>query len=100
MIHESPVSVVFGVLDDVPHAPPKSTRTQKREHDKNYGGGTMSRSGVACPCCSTIMTMEYIRQEALASRLATTMTAVVVDGKYGKEYRLPTHDEVMLADSA
>src|SRR5439155_13423768 len=44
--------------------------------------------------------MEYIRQEALASRLATTMTAVVVDGNYGKEYRLPTHDEVMLADSA
>ncbi len=90
--------VVFGVQTDVPVA--KGKAAQSKEHDKRIGGGTMSGSGVTCPCCGTIMKMEDIRLEGLASRLGANMTAVVVDGQHGKEYRLPTGDEIRLATEA
>ncbi|MBI2841721.1 MAG: DUF1156 domain-containing protein [Acidobacteria bacterium] len=66
---------------------------QRREGDRKIGAGTMSRSGAKCPCCSAIMTMEDIRVEGQAGRLGSIMTAVVVDGPKGKEYRLPTDHE-------
>src|SRR6266581_673652 len=90
--------VVFGVQTDVLVA--KGRAAQSKEHDKRIGGGTMSGSGVTCPCCGTIMKMEDIRLEGQAGRLSTVMTAVVVDAKYGKEYRLPTEDEIRLATEA
>ncbi|MGH2360653.1 MAG: DUF1156 domain-containing protein, partial [bacterium] len=80
---------------------------QRREHDGKIGAGTMSRSGATCPCCGTIMTMEDIRLEGQAGRLGTVMTAVVVKGSHGvvkgahgKEYRLPTNDEIQVAKEA
>ena len=87
--------VVFGVQDDAPLA--KGNAAQKREYDKQLAGGTMSRSGVTCPCCSTIMTMEGIRREAQSGRLGEIMTAVVVEGENGKEYRIPTDEETKMA---
>ena len=60
----------------------------------------MSRSGVTCPCCSTIMTMEYLRSESVAGRTGTVMTAVVVDGDAGKEYRRPIEEEIIMATEA
>ncbi|MBM4323501.1 MAG: DUF1156 domain-containing protein, partial [Deltaproteobacteria bacterium] len=84
--------VVFDIEKDVPV---KGTNTaQRREHDKKIGAGTMSRSGAKCPCCETIMTMEDIRLEGQAGRLSEIMTAVVVDGQNGKEYRLPVIYEI------
>jgi len=84
--------VVFDIEKDVPV---KGTNTaQRREHDKKIGTGTMSRSGAKCPCCDTIMTMEDIRLEGQAARLSQIMTAVVVDGQSGKEYRLPMDYEI------
>jgi len=41
--------------------------------------------------------MEDIRQEGLRGRLGAEMTAVVVEGRNGKEYRLPTPEEINLA---
>jgi adenine-specific DNA methylase len=73
---------------------------QRREYDKKRSAGTMSRSGAACPCCGTIMTMEDMRLEARAGRLGTVLTAVVVDGPDGKEYRLPTAHEIEMAQAA
>src|SRR5712692_4991530 len=67
--------VVFGVQNDAPSLT-KGSSAQKREHDKKMAGGTMSRSGVTCPCCSTIMTMEYLRSESIASRTSAVLTAV------------------------
>lgn len=91
--------VVFGVQTDVPQV--GGNAAQRREHDRRIGAGTMSRSGVSCPCCaSTIMTMEEIRAEGVARRLGTVMTAVVVDGEDTKEYRPPTREEVESADKA
>lgn len=88
--------VVFGVENDVPMV--GGNAAQRREHDKRRGAGTMSRSGAQCPCCPTIMTMEDIRLEGRAGGLGAVMTAVVVDGPNGKEYRLPTADEIRAAE--
>lgn len=87
--------VVFGVQPNVPAK--GGNAAQKREHDKRIGGGTMSRAGAQCPCCSTINTMEDIRLEGKAGRLGSILTTVVVDGTQGKEYRLPTAHEQTVA---
>ncbi len=88
--------VDFGVESDVPRA--GGNTAQRRERDKRLGAGTMSRSGARCPCCPTIMTMEDIRLEGRAGRLGAAMTAVVVDGPKGKEYRPPEDEELRAAE--
>ena len=88
--------VVFGVETDVP--PVGVNAAQRREHDRRAGVGTMSRTGATCPCCGVIMTMEDIRLEGQAGRLGAVMTAVVVDSREGKEYRLPTEHERSVAE--
>jgi adenine-specific DNA methylase len=80
--------VVFGIETGVPVV--GGNATQRREHDNRKGAGTMSRSGVQCACCPTIMTMEDLKLEGRADRLSTVLTAIVVDGPKGKDYRLPT----------
>jgi putative DNA methylase len=87
--------VTFGIEKNVPVK--GGNTAQRREHDKRIGKGTMSRSGAKCPCCSAIMTMEDIRLEGQAGRLSEIMTAVVVDGQKGKEYRLPVNYEIEMA---
>ncbi len=89
-------TVVFGVERDVPKN--GGNAAQRREHDKRIGAGTMSRTGATCPSCGTIMTMEDIRFEGRAGRLGAVMTAVVVDGRKGKEYRLPKDHERVVAE--
>jgi adenine-specific DNA methylase len=95
-------SIVFSIQQNVPVV--GGSAAQRRERDKRTGQGTMSRAGVWCPCCgkpgTVAMEMEDIRQEGFAERLGTVMTAVVVDGPGGKEYRLPTEKEVRLANEA
>ena len=88
--------VVFSVEAEVPQA--RGNAAQRREHDKRLGAGTMSRSGARCPCCPRIMAMEDIRLEGRAGRLGSAMTAVVVDGPKGKEYRLPQEEELRTAE--
>ncbi len=88
--------VVFGVQGDVPRN--GNNAAQRREHDRRLGAGTMSRTGATCPTCGAIMTMEDIRYEGRAGRLGAVMTAVVVDGTKGKEYRLPTDLEQEAAE--
>ena len=90
--------VVFGVEPDVPRV--GGNAAQRREHDRRAGAGTMSRTGATCPCCGVIMTMEDIRLEGRAGRLGAVMTAVVVNGPKGKEYRLPTDHERAVAEVA
>ena len=88
--------VVFGVQNDIPKNGGNSA--QRREHDKRIGAGTMSRTGATCPCCGAIMTMEDIRFEGRAGRLGAVMTAVVVDGPKGKEYRVSMEHERATAE--
>ena len=87
--------VTFAVQPGVPQH--GGNTAQRREHDKRTGAGTMSRTGATCPCCGAIMTMSDIRYEGQAGRLGAVMTAVVVDGVKGKEYRLPTDHEIEVA---
>ena len=87
--------LVFGVQPGVPQN--GGNTAQRREHDKRIGAGTMSRTGAKCPGCGVIMTMSDIRYEGRAGRLGAVMTAVVVDGPNGKEYRLPTDHEILVA---
>lgn len=95
---EEKTGVVFGIDHNAPAK--GGNAAQKREHDKKLGAGTMSRAGVTCPCCGTIMTMEDLRLEGRAGRVGAVMTAVVVDGPAGKEYRLPTAHEIEMAQAA
>jgi adenine-specific DNA methylase len=87
--------VDFGIEHDVRAG--EGNAAQRREHDRRLGAGTMSRSGAACPCCGGISTMADLRNEGRAGRLDERMTAVVVDGQKGKEYRLPTELELAAA---
>ncbi len=90
--------VRFDVQTDVPVK--GGNAAQRREYDRRIGAGTMSRSGATCPCCGAIMIIEDIRLEGQAGRLGAMMTAVVVDATGGKEYRLPTEEELRLTDEA
>ena len=87
--------VDFGVEWDAPEG--GGGAAQKRAHDRALGAGTMSGSGAACPCCGAVATMADIRAEGRAGRLGARMTAIVVDGQQGKEYRLPTEAETAAA---
>lgn len=84
--------VVFDVETNVPAR--GANNAAKREHDKRIAAGTMTRSGVTCPCCGLpSMTMDDIRLEGRAGRLGTQMTAVMIEGPESREYRCPTPDE-------
>ena len=85
----------FGIEHGVPEG--SGSAAQKREHDRRLGAGTMSGSGATCPCCGAVATMKDLRNEGRAGRLGECMTAVVVDGQEGKEYRLPTEAEIEAA---
>ena len=88
--------VAFDIDKDVPRE--GGNAVQQRAYDQQRGGGTMSRSGAQCPCCASIMSMADIRHEGKAGRLGSVMTAVVVNGPKGKEYRLPTEREIEAAE--
>ncbi len=90
--------VEFGIESGVPKV--GGNTAQRREHDKRIAMGTMSRAGVMCPIHSNILTMGDIRLEGQAERLGSVMTAVIVDGPLGKEYRLPTAVELAQTEGA
>jgi len=93
--------IKFSILSGEDAATQGGNGAQRREYDKRLGAGTMSRAGATCICCGLpSMTMEDIRFEGKAGRLGAIITAVVVDGPDGKEYRLPTNDEIRLAADA
>ena len=84
--------VEFRIEHEVPEG--EGNPAQRREHDRALGEGTMSASGARCPACGAIATTKDIRTEGRARRLGERMTAVVVEGQAGKEYRLPTAGEL------
>ncbi|MBV6795004.1 DUF1156 domain-containing protein [Xanthomonas euvesicatoria] len=95
---EDRTGVEFGI--DADAKAQGGNAAQRREYDKKLSAGTMSRSGASCPCCGTIMTMEDLRLAGRTNRLGNVITAVVVDGSDGKEYRPPTAHEIDVAGAA
>ena len=87
--------IEFAIERDVPEG--RGNAAQRRQRDQVLGAGTMSRSGATCPCCGVIKTMRDIRADGRAGNIGRCMTAIVVDGQQGKEYRLPTHAELHVA---
>lgn len=87
--------VEFSVSGDVPEA--SGNAAQRKAAYRTLGGGTMSRAGVKCPCCSGVMKMDDLRYEGQAGRLGAVMTAVAIDGPAGKEFRRPTDHELRVA---
>ena len=79
--------VDFGVEADVPG----------NQDDDVLGAGTMSQSGVECPCCGGMTTMHDLRAQGRSGRLGMRMTAVVSEGQSGKEYRSPTQEDLEAA---
>ncbi|MFW0859478.1 MAG: DUF1156 domain-containing protein [Dehalococcoidia bacterium] len=81
---------------------------QRRAHDRRVGQGTMSRSGAWCPVCggpnTVAMTRDDIqadmKEQHASGRVGSQMTAVVVQGQRGKEYRPPMPEEIRAAHDA
>lgn len=90
--------VNLSVYSDVPV--PSGTANQRNEIDRIAGQGTLSRAGATCPCCNHITALENLKYESVAGRLGTRMTAVIVEGHHGKEYRSPQPEEEEAAASA
>lgn len=95
---EDKSGVDFGINGDA--KPQGGNAAQRREYDKKLGAGTMSRAGSTCPCCGTIMTLEDVRLEGRAGRMGARITSVAVEGPDGKEFRLPTSNEIQAAHLA
>ena len=85
--------VAFGIEEDVP----TGGAAQRQQSDQQLGAGTMSGSGATCPCCGVTAAMADLRAAGCAGQLGERLTAVVVDGQQGKEYRLPTEEEISAA---
>ena len=60
----------------------------------------MSRSGATCPCCSAIMKGDDIRYEGQSGRLRQVITTAVYESSTGKEYRLPTKEDLDAFETA
>ena len=89
---------VYGTGDGVSATQERLRGDSEEMEGPGTGSGTMSRTGVTCPECSSVLTMADLRREGCAGRLGAIMTAVVVDGQRGKEYRSPTPEEITAAD--
>jgi len=83
--------LVFSIQYGVPAK--GGNAAQKREHDRQLGKGTMTKSGAKCLHCPATMTKEDLQVEGKSGTLGYCMTAVVVDGQRIREFRIPTEAE-------
>ena len=56
--------------------------------------GTMAGAKSRCPVCGVNISKAHIKECGHAGKMGTRMTTVVVDTGHGKEYRLPTPQEI------
>ena len=64
------------------------------ENADEVGKPTKSGSNAICPFCGSQQPNNYIRRRGHEGKLGAQMAAVVYKEKYGKEYRLPTNEEI------
>jgi putative DNA methylase len=62
--------------------------------------GTITNTGANCIVCNTPVPFSYIRDMGRAGKMDCTLTCIVVDGSYGREYLPPNDDHVAIANSA
>ncbi len=68
--------------------------------DDEVPPGTMAGAKSRCPVCGVNIPKTYIKACGHEGQLGARMTAVIVDTGHGKEYRLPTPEEVGAALAA
>jgi putative DNA methylase len=68
--------------------------TERKHHDSQIGGGTVNRSGATCPNCGAIKLKVDMKLDGKENLIGSLMTAVVINGNKGKEYRLPSELEM------
>jgi adenine-specific DNA methylase len=56
--------------------------------------GWMTRGNLKCPCCGNTTDVKLIKEQSIDGTLQQRLLAVIQDGQNGKEYRLPTADEI------
>lgn len=70
----------------------------KEEKYPSKKSGTVSRSGVVCPCCGGPVTFEYVREEGRAGRMSARLAAVVAEGNRCKRYLTPDIEQELSAN--
>lgn len=56
--------------------------------------GWNTRGNLKCPCCGSVTDVNKIKQQNINGYLIEQLLAVIIDGQQGKEYRLPTEEEI------
>ena len=64
----------------------------------DVGQSTMTGSNAICPFCGSQQPGNYIKRCGHEGKLKAQMTTVVYQAEYGKEYRLPTEEEIGAAE--
>ena len=57
----------------------------------------MARGTFKCLCCGELATNDYIRKEAVAGKMGSTLMAIVAAGKNGRQYFSPTKEHTDIA---
>jgi len=60
--------------------------------------GTVSRGKATCPNCKAVLDADYLKGVSKKNGLGKKLIAVILDGDNGKEYRLPTGEEIEAAN--
>lgn len=59
--------------------------------------GWNNRGNLKCPCCGSITDVKSIKQQSMSNTWTQRLIAVIQDGQNGKEYRIPTQEEIKVA---
>ena len=58
--------------------------------------GWINRGNLKCPCCGSITDVKQLKQQNIDRGLKEKLLAVIIDGKNGKDYRLPSNEELSI----
>lgn len=61
--------------------------------------GWMERANLKCPCCGAITQNEILKDQFKKGKTKERILAVIMNGKNGKEYRLPTIEEIKILNT-
>jgi adenine-specific DNA methylase len=56
--------------------------------------GWVNRGNLKCPCCGSITDVKQIKSQSITGKLKDKLIAVIFESRNGKEYRLPTTNEI------
>lgn len=68
------------------------------KYDERLHTGWINRGNLICPCCSGITNVNEIKRQSIGGFLKQKIVCVIQEGKNGKEYRLPTENEIEITE--